>query len=126
MSPYKHLVIATLNGHYTFRSDLNQEENCNLYAITCQSIDKSIVASIIMGEPELSKTVDRMILWTRHGFQLLEKDLEYLAQKMILTELESMSKNQKKRMGIFGAFLQGTYLVTQSGLIRWYNSGSTT
>ena len=30
-------------------TDLSKKENHNLYAITCQSIDKAIIASIAMG-----------------------------------------------------------------------------
>ena len=81
MSPFKHLVTTTPLGYYIFRDDLNQEENCDLHAITCQLIDKTIIASIMMGDPELSHTADGMLLWKRLDSQLLKKYMDYLAQK---------------------------------------------
>ena len=61
-SPYRHLVEVNINGYYTFKQNLNQEENRDLYAITIQSIDKKIVSSIILGEPALRKKADGMLL----------------------------------------------------------------
>mmetsp|Transcript_20612 Transcript_20612/g.23654 ORF Transcript_20612/g.23654 Transcript_20612/m.23654 type:complete len:111 (+) Transcript_20612:147-479(+) len=101
MPPFKHLVTTTPLGHYIFRADLYQEENCDLYAITCQSIDKTIIASIIMGELELSRTADGMLMWRRLDSQILKTDMDYLAQKKILTELEGMSKNSKEAQTAF-------------------------
>ena len=111
MPSYKHLVIATPLGHYIFRTDLDQEENCDLYAITCQSIGKAIMGSIVIGEPELSYTANEMLLWKRLHSQLLKKDMDYLAQKKILTELEDMSKNSKK--------IQTAFLVRFLKVLTW-------
>ena len=81
MSPFKDLVTTTPLGHYALRTDLNQEKNHDLYTITCQLIDKIIITPIIMVEPELSFIVDGMLLWQHLNFQLLKKNMDYLAQK---------------------------------------------
>ena len=54
MSLFKHLVKTTHLGHYIFHTYLDQSENHDLYTITCQSIDKAIIASIIMGDHNLA------------------------------------------------------------------------
>ena len=64
---------------------MSKAERSNLYAITIAAIDKTILHSIIMGNPNLTKGADGLLLWRRLDEQILSPDLDYFAQKKYFT-----------------------------------------
>ena len=75
---------------------MTKVESCDLYAITIAAIEKSIINPIIIGDPNLSKGANIILLWQRLDEQILSTNLDYFAQKKILHVVDNIVQNNTK------------------------------